>query len=201
VKASHIVLLAAFALLAAAAAFGVAACAGGTTYAAVTPCTTGSCASPSPSPSPSSSPSDCAQPIAPAATEMIGVDLSINYCTDSTYQAVIGYFVGWTAPNAGEVITITHSSIDHVQFKNVDNQPHTAADLGPWTGSYPPNGPDPAATPSPKGTDISATGFTAGNLNPGQKSRPYIADVPGVYIFGCAYHYNSNNMRTVIIVQ
>src|SRR5271165_6549864 len=103
VKASHFVLLAALALIAALAAIAVAACAGGTTYAAATLCRGSACGSPSPSPSPTSSPVNCAQPLAPAATEMIGVDLSINYCTDSTYQAVIGYFVGWTAANAGEV--------------------------------------------------------------------------------------------------
>lgn len=101
----------------------------------------------------------------------------------------------------GAVVGLTHSASDQVQFKNIDSQPHTAADLGPWSGSYPPSPPPITATASPTGTDISSPGFTAGNLNPGQKSKKYVADVPGVYVFGCAYHYLSNNMRTVIIVQ
>jgi plastocyanin len=32
-------------------------------------------------------------------------------------------------------------------------------------------------------------------------SKNYVANVPGFYIIGCAYHYSSDNMRTVIIVQ
>ena len=200
------------AALAAIAAAIVAACAGGVPYgaAAVGPLasptpTLPPSPTPSPSVSPSSSPSsspspNCEATIAPAATEIIAVDLSINPCTDNVYQQVIGYMASVTSVT-GAVIGLTHSSTDQVQFKNIDSQPHTAANLGAWSGSYPTNGPPVTATPSPTGMDISVAGFTAGNLNPGQKSKKYVANVPGVYVFGCAYHYVSNNMRTVIIVQ
>jgi plastocyanin len=88
-----------------------------------------------------------------------------------------------------------------VQFQDVESgTPHTAADLGVWTGGYPNMGPNPGATSSPAGTDISATGFTTGFLNGGSASAKYAANVPGIYVFGCAFHY-SIGMRTVIIVQ
>jgi plastocyanin len=187
------------AALAACLAALAAGCAGGSPYGPIS--AAGIVASPSPSPSPSSQPT-CVTPLPPAGTEIIGVDLNITSCTDDTYQEVIGYFGGGTITTA-EVISIIHSPTDIIQFHNLDIQPHTAADMGTWTGTYPQNGPDPASTPSPTGTDISATGFTAGNLNPGKLSKKYVADVPGVYLFGCAYHYapTPGGMRTIIIVQ
>ena len=145
----------------------------------------------------------CVVALAPAATETIGVNLTNPNqaaCTDPTYQAVKGYF-GGTTVTSSEVVSVTHSATDMIQFMNLDIQPHTAASLGPWSGSYPATGPNPAATPSPAGTDISATGFTTGNMDAGMHSFSYLANVPGFYIIGCAYHYLSDNMRTVIIVM
>lgn len=188
----------------------VAGCAGGIGYGSIASTNLGSpspspnpspSGNPSPSPSPSSSPQGCDQALPPASTEIIGVDLNITGCTDPTYQAVIGYF-GGTNVTTAQVISLKASATDAIKFENFDNQPHTAADLGTWTGSYPPNGPSLTATPSPQGMDISTSGFTAGNLNPGTTTkRSYVANVPGVYVFGCAYHYVSNGMRTIIIVM
>lgn len=145
-------------------------------------------------------PTNCTTSVAPAGTEVIGVDLSTTSCNDSTFHQVVGYFGGTTAVQS-QVITITHSPSDKIQFENVDSgTPHTASGVGPWTGSYPGGSPNPSATPSPAGTDISAAGFTSGSLNPAQISNAYVADVPGMYIIGCGYHY-SIGMRTVIIVQ
>lgn len=138
--------------------------------------------------------------IAPAGTEIIGVNLTGQAaCTDPTYLAVKGYFGGGTVTTS-QVVSVTHSGTDVIQFKNLDSQPHTATSLGPWMGSYPSAGPA-LGTPSPKGTDIAATGFSTGNIDAGKSSRTYVANVPGFYIIGCAYHYLSDNMRTVIIVQ
>ena len=155
---------------------------------------------PSPSPSPSSSPSSCEHALAPAGTEIIGVDLSTSSCDDSTYGQILGYFGGSTKTMT-QVVSITESAGDTVEFENVDSgTAHTANNLGTWTGSFPANGPSVPANPSPAGTDISAAGFTTGVLNPGETSPAYVADVPGIYVFGCAFHY-SIGMRTVIIVQ
>ena len=145
---------------------------------------------------------DCVTAIPPASTEIIGVNLTNptqDACDDTVYSFVKGYFGGGVIATS-QVISVTHST-SIIQFTNLDIQPHTAASLGPWSGSYPSSGPSAAATPSPKNTDISATGFTTGNIDPGTSSKNYVANVPGFYIIGCAYHYNSDNMRTVIIVQ
>jgi plastocyanin len=115
-------------------------------------------------------------------------------------MAVKGYFGGSTVTGS-QVISLTASSSDVVQFANVDIQPHTATDLGTWTGAYPQVTPNPNKTASPANTDISSTKFTTGPINPGSTSLDYKADVPGVYVLGCAFHYNSDNMRTIIIVQ
>jgi len=146
---------------------------------------------------------DCVTAIAPAGTEIIGINLTNptqDACDDTTFSFVKAYFGGATVTTS-QVISVTHSSTDVIQFTNLDIQPHTAASLGAWSGSYPGTGPDPAATASPKNTDISAPGFTTGNLDPATTSKNYVANVPGMYVIGCAYHYQSDSMRTVIIVQ
>jgi plastocyanin len=147
--------------------------------------------------------SSCDHSIVPASTEIIGTDFSTAtaQCDDSRFGAVRGYF-GGTSAMMTQVISIMHSAGDVVEFENVDTGvPHTANNLGTWSGSFPPTGPAmPPATPSPAGTDISAPDFTSGVLYPGQTSPAYVADVPGVYVFGCAFAYSSG-MRTVIIVQ
>jgi hypothetical protein len=145
---------------------------------------------------------DCVTAIPPAGTEIIGVNLTNPTqaaCNDTTYSFVKAYFGGGVITTS-QVISVTHST-SILQFTNLDVQPHTAASLGPWSGSYPSSGPSASATPSPKNTDISVAGFTTGNLDPGATSKNYIADVPGIYVIGCAYHYTSDSMRTVIIVQ
>lgn len=145
---------------------------------------------------------DCVTAIPPAGTEIIGVNLTNPTqaaCNDTTYSFVKAYFGGGTLTTS-QVISVTHST-SIIQFTNLDVQPHTAASLGPWSGSYPSSGPSASATPSPKNTDISVAGFTTGNIDPGATSKNYVANVPGIYVIGCAYHYTSDNMRTVIIVQ
>ena len=184
-----------------------AACAGGTPYAvgannAIPSPSPSPIGNPSPSPSPSSSPSgqNCVVAISPAGVETIGINLtSQSACVDNTFQAVKGYFGGGTITTS-QVISVTHSGTNAIQFVNLDSQAHTANNLGAWTGSYPPNGPN-LGNPSPKNTDISAAGWQTGLLNPGQTSRSYLANVPGMYVIGCAIHYLSDNMRTVIVVQ
>lgn len=146
---------------------------------------------------------NCVVAITPASTETIGVNLTNpnqSACTDPKYLAVKGYFAGSTVTGS-QVISVTASSTDSIQWTNLDFQPHTAANLGAWVGAYPTAQPNAAATSSPAGMDISMPGFTAGNINAGASSSLYKADVPGVYVFGCAYHYLSDDMRTIIIVK
>jgi plastocyanin len=203
--------------LATAAAVVIAGCAGGSAYGGGTSCLYGNCGSPSPSPSPNTSPSPSASPssspsaspspssspsISPSpAAQTVGLAVLAAPTIDPTYGMVKGFLNG-TAPLQSAIIHVTHGATIH--FQDVENGiQHTAADLGTWKGSFPPNynGPPISATPSPAGTDISATGFTTGSLNGGGSSAMYTANIPGIYVFGCAYHYDGLGMRTVIIVQ
>ena len=121
--------------------------------------------------------------------------------TDPRYGFVIGYFKGKTSTTS-EVFALPAAT--PVRFFNVDTlRPHTASFLGnatktmaPWPATF-----DGSSTKSPAGTNIGTTNFSTGPLNPGTKSVLYNTGAPGFYMIGCAFHYNTNTMRTVIIVR
>jgi plastocyanin len=89
-------------------------------------------------------------------------------------------------------------------FQNFDaTKPHTASFLGDASSSgaaFPAhfNG---SGNASPANSVISTANFSSGNLNSGSTSSQYNSGPPGFYMFGCAYHYDSFGMRTVVIVQ
>jgi plastocyanin len=178
-------------------ASAIAGCAGGSAYGGGGGggggCVYG-CASPSPMPSATPSP----------GTHVVGLSLGAPPTTDPTYGKVLGYFVG-TNPSQSQIITLQISSGTNVQFTNVDTAPHTASNLGTWSGDgnkFPSSFNNPTgANPSPAGTDISMSTFSSGAVLPSSSSATYTANVPGVYVFVCAFHYVSNHMRTVIIVM
>jgi len=148
---------------------------------------------PGPNPSPS---------IAPGAA-IVGVNLTGETQTvDPTYGAVLGYFNSAGAINTASQVVHLTAAMPTV-FQNFDGQPHTASFLGDATASsasFPAhfNG---SGTASPANTVISTTNFSSGTLNAGAVSAQYDSGPPGFYMFGCAFHYDSFGMRTVIIVQ
>jgi plastocyanin len=121
--------------------------------------------------------------------------------TDPRYGFVIGYFKGKTS-TISQIVSLPTAT--QVKFFNVDTtRPHTVSFLGnatksmaPWPPSF--NG---SSTKSPAGTDIGTSGFSTGTLLPGKASAVYNTGPPGFYMVGCAFHYNTNMMRTVIIVK
>ena len=121
--------------------------------------------------------------------------------TDSRYGFVIGYFKGKTSTTS-QIVSLPAAT--PVKFFNVDTvRPHTVSFLGnatktmaPWPATF--NG---SSTKSPAGTNIGTASFSTGPLNPGTKSALYNTGAPGFYMVGCFFHYNSNSMRTVIIVK
>lgn len=153
--------------------------------------------------SPGSCPSPTPTPTKAASAQSVGLDLTgESVVTTTSDGTVLGYFNGTNpdTPNGSGVVNLTASGT--VQFHNVDTQPHTASFLGAYSGSYPAtftntNG----ATSSPAGTVISSPNFSAGNINAGAVSAVYDTGGPGMFIFGCAYHYTAFGMRTVIIVS
>jgi plastocyanin len=149
---------------------------------------------PNPSPSPSVSP----------GSQIVGVNLSTEVpTTDPTYGRVLGYFNSAGSINTtSQVVHLTAAT--NMVFQNFDSGiPHTASFLGnasASSASFPPsfNG---SATQSPANTVISTASFSSGALNPGSTSLQYNSGPPGFYMFGCAFHYDSDGMRTVVIVQ
>ena len=117
------------------------------------------------------------------------------------YGFELGYFNGLTSTVSE---TVMLSAGESVQFQNVDTVlTHTASFLGdatqnnaPWPSVF--NG---SSTQSPAGTPIGTSGFSTGPLSPGQKSLLYETGLPGFYMIGCAFHYDPDSMRTVIVVH
>jgi plastocyanin len=136
------------------------------------------------------------------AAETVGINLSGQAVTKNRhYGKVLGYFLGATKTKSMVVMLPVGSQ---VTFSNLDSVlPHTASLLGDATKKHAawPKTFTGSGTQSKAGTDISTTGFSTGTLNPGSKSLTYPAAVPGFYMFGCAFHYLSHGMRTVIIVH
>jgi len=135
-------------------------------------------------------------------SEVFGVGIRLNgelSIVDPNY----GFEVGYAKGRGTTTQTISLPAGEKVQFHNYDTIPHSAAFLGdatatsaPWPGSF-----TGSTTQSPKGTAIGTSGWSTGSVNPGTSSPIYDTGLPGFYIIGCQYHYVSNEMRTVIIVQ
>jgi plastocyanin len=136
------------------------------------------------------------------STFTVGVRLTgESPVTDRRYGRVLGYFRGTTSLKS-QVVSLFAGK--NVVFSNVDTvAPHTASFLGKATshGAHFPASFNGSANQSPAGTAIGTTHFSTGVLNPGQKSLVYTTGLPGFYMFGCAFHYDSDKMRTVIIVH
>jgi hypothetical protein len=144
----------------------------------------------------------------PAATGTpVGILLNgENPVSAPPYGNVVGYFNGTNPnpPNGSNVVNLVANT--NVQFVNFDTNggfgPHTASFLGAWSGSFPgtftnSNG----MTSSPAGTVITSANFSSGTISAGTASVIYNSGGPGMFVFGCAFHYLTNNMRTVIIVH
>jgi virginiamycin B lyase len=119
--------------------------------------------------------------------------------TDPNYGFELGYAKG----SGTTTQTISLKAGTYVHFKNLDTTQHTASLLGnatannaPWPGSF-----SGGMTASLKLTAIGTTGFSTGAIDPGKTSRVYATGLPGFYMIGCGFHYNPNEMRTVIVVH
>jgi plastocyanin len=134
--------------------------------------------------------------------QTVGVRLTNEQpANDPTYGFILGYANGGNSKQSA-VVGLTAG--DPVQFVNADTTlTHTASFLGdatqynaPWPSSF--NG---SSMKSPAGTSIASPGFSTGPLAPGKVSAMYSSGPPGFYMIGCAFHYNSNEMRTIVIVH
>jgi plastocyanin len=167
--------------------------------------------SPSPSPLPSSNPSPTPTPSGSPSPgpspQLVGMNLTNPLekpTIDPNYGQVLGYFSSTGTINVNsQVVTVPAGAA--ITFENFDvvGFDHTASFLGdatqnnaPWPTPF--NG---SGTQSPAGTVINTPMFSTGPIDGGMTSLQYITPPPGFYMFGCFFHYDSNQMRTVIISQ
>ena len=149
--------------------------------------------------------SNCPPPSTPSA-QPVGLLLAgENNVMVAPYGNVLGFFNGTNGmpPSGSNVVHLTANQ--NVTFTSVEGAgsvfpQHTASFIQTWSNSFPPN-PSIPSSASAAGTIISSTGFSTGPLNAGQTSAVFNSGGPGMFTFGCAFHYLSNGMRTVIIVQ
>ncbi len=86
-----------------------------------------------------------------------------------------------------------------VRFVNVDNTVHTASMVVGTT--FPQASPLGFSATSPSSVNtVSSQGWSSGSLQAGQTSQVFLVDRPGVYLYGCFYHY-SGMMRGEIDAQ
>ncbi|TAM78076.1 hypothetical protein EPN44_01720 [bacterium] len=173
------ILVTAFAAVAALAACGGGGSGGGGT--AYTP--------PSSNPSPTSPPTSTQQVISMALPQS-----TIGQVTDPTW----GLVGGFTQSTGSQVLAFAPGA--QVMLKNLATSiPHT---LDVIASGVTPGAPFPSLSPSlsAAGGSTIGAGFASGSLNGGQLAGPFTL-AQGTYFIGCAYHYLSNAMRDVLIVQ
>lgn len=151
--------------------------------------------SPKPSGSPSSTPSPSPTPSptpTQAAPQVIHIGFELGEFTDPTYGPV--WYYGMTPGNVAQVVVVKSGS--QVVFLNdgTPQSPHTAGGFG--SSGFPAfNDNQNQFTQNGSVIDSSLT-WSTGSLNPGQMSQVFTVGPPGVYYFGCGYHYISPPTQT-----
>ena len=148
----------------------------------------------SPTNTPTNSPTASPTPVQSAQPQVVHVGFNHTQTTDPTFGAVAFY-----SPNSGSAAVVRVAANSQVVFLNDGSgAPHTASGLG--SGGFPSSF-DNSSGATASGTTInSGTTWSTGTLNPGQQSSAF--SVPaGTYYFGCFYHYDSSQMRDVIVSQ
>lgn len=119
---------------------------------------------------------------------------TIGQETDPTW----GLIGGFTQTTGSQVLAFAPGS--QVMLKNLaSNVQHT---LDVIASGVTPGMPFPSTSPSlnAAGGSTIGAGFASGPLNGGQLAGPFTL-AQGTYYIGCAFHYLSNGMRGVLIVQ
>ncbi|MDE2573634.1 MAG: hypothetical protein KGM44_14055 [bacterium] len=106
----------------------------------------------------------------------------------SPYGTIAAY-----APNPSIVAVGTT-----IIFRNTESFAHTATAIA--SGSFPAASPFTIAALQSSGARVSDAGWSSGELLPGASSQPLLADIPGIYLYGCFFHYGSP-MRAVIVAK
>ena len=159
-------------------------------------CSGGGGSSPGPSPS---TPTPVPTPTASTSTQQVirlAIPTSaIGSLVDPTYGTIGGY----TQTVYSQILGFAPGQQVMIENANtgVGGAPHTLGDTGA-SGSFPATQPATLSM-SPVGGNTLSAGFQTGTLTPGQAVGPVTLSA-GTYLIGCAFHYQSNNMRDVLIV-
>ena len=161
-----------------------------TPTASVTPTPTPTASvTPTPTPTASVTPTPTAQP------QVVHVGFTHTATTDPTYGPIAFY-----APNGGSAAIITVKAGSQLVFTNDGGgPPHTASGLG--SSGFPGHFDNTNGAVAFGSTVDGGTTWSSGNLNSGQTSSVFTVGPAGSYYFGCAYHYDTNGMRDVIVSQ
>jgi hypothetical protein len=116
---------------------------------------------------------------------------SMGQVTDPTFGLVGGY----TQQVYSQVLAFAPGAQIMIQNDQASLQ-HTLGDTG-GTSSFPANS---ALSTTAAGGNTFSAGFQTGTLNPGVSVGP-ITLTAGTFYVGCAFHYQTNTMRTVLVVS
>ncbi|HVA38854.1 MAG TPA: hypothetical protein VNJ51_14710 [Candidatus Dormibacteraeota bacterium] len=134
-------------------------------------------------------------PAATAQPQVIGLALpqsTIGTVTDPTFGVIGGY----TQSTYSQVLAFVPGS--QVMLRNLAaSTPHTLDVIGNAAGGFPSS---PALSTTPAGGSTLTAGYASGTLNGGSLIGP-LTLAQGTYFIGCAFHYATNAMRDVLIVQ
>ncbi len=124
-------------------------------------------------------------------TSVVTIDVSLS--AFGAQQTAAGLALGFSPV----IATVPVGS--GVRFVNVDNTTHTASMVPGAT--FPEVSPLGFSATSPSAANaVSSQGWSSGSLQAGQTSQVFLVDRPGVYLYGCFYHY-SGMMRGEIVAQ
>ncbi len=191
----------------------LAGCYSSTSNPATTPSTAPSIApqTPTPVPTPTVTPTPLPSGATPtpiptptAQPQLVHIGFELLENTDKTYGPV--WYYSPTLGHLANVVRVAHGS--QIVFINDGKNPtsqHTAAGLGT---SFPPSF-DNSNRFTQSGTVIdSSLTWSTGTLNPGGgMSQVFTVGPPGVYYFGCGFHYagpptqNNESMGDVLVSQ
>jgi hypothetical protein len=135
----------------------------------------------------------------PSTAQVVSMALpttSIGVENDPTFGVVAGY----TQQRFSQVLGFVPGT--QIMVRNGDTvamTPHTFSTVS-TTGFPVPPAPAPVLSFVPAGGPNVVAGFSSGTVAPGALAGPFTL-VAGTYFMGCAFHYTSNTMRTVLVVS
>lgn len=146
---------------------------------------------PTTAPTPTPTPLPTATPTPAATPQVIHIGFELAEKTDPLYGPV--YFYSTVLGNSAQVIQAKAGS--QVVFVNDDpiHTSHTASGLGTaFPKSF-----DNLSDFTQAGTKLDGSlTWSTGSLLPGQHSQVFTVGPPGLYYFGCGYHYTTKPTKT-----